>query len=162
MVMDKICDVDPSFVAMREGLEEEISFLWDKRHSPLYSFTYITNPLFVDRIREDCNGNVWSVAKHLYVDVVSVLKIMLKSMNPTWNDVDVAKKTQLIIRDIDSLYRTGLDLVQQEAARNLLASEFYQSAHSRNLLHLGPLASRAHSARVASTTLGNKYLGLDE
>jgi hypothetical protein len=81
LILDKLVRtaVDPEikarFVTMRADVLEAVDYVWDKRHSCVHTFSYLTMPIFRDQ--HAMEDNIWGTA-HFQPEAERTVRVMAK------------------------------------------------------------------------------------
>ena len=151
-LLDKICENDSSYAQLRDEVLGSIALLWDKRHSPVYSFAYLTNPLFHTQLRKD--GSPWSIADHFLDDVTLVLTTMAKKrFGETKTEAELSDHIVAVLAQMNKYFERPLTALQVSAAKLQLASCWWSGVFSLHFSELAYYAARVHATQVVSCKL---------
>jgi hypothetical protein len=162
-IMEKLATADGTFKPLRREITSAIRFVWDKRHRPVLTVAYLTNPLFQkDLSAED---NVFDLDENFASDVETVFLCMTRKRY--WN-IEVADNGDAV--DEEFIHREAATATAQllrylkpgalldqnhVQAKVMLAAEFWRTS-ARMLSEFPTLARHArklHSMSVVTSKL---------
>jgi len=161
-IMEALEKVDSSFVETRIQISSAIRYVWSKRHRPVLTVAYFTNPLLHAELSAE--SNIYELDESFADDVEEVFLCMTRKRfeGISRTDDDEAVDNNFIINFVVSLkaeltayLKPGVlgDVAEREA-EVLLASDFWQvSKVAQKFPKLAWVARRIHSMSVVTSKL---------
>ena len=160
-IAEKLIEVDPPAKSLCDKVSAAVTKVWEGRHSPIFSFAYLTNPLLHCDLSKE--SSVWMLDDRFSEDVDSVVTAMMtqrymdevKPDDSSYTEDDIMRsviqvKTQLLMY----LSADGLTRAEKFQAKEMLASFFWQaSAACIRYKDLAWCATRVHSLAVVTSKL---------
>jgi hypothetical protein len=153
VLLDKVVETDPSKGRFRKEVMEWIAWIWEKRHAPIHSFAYLTNPLFLDSIRNSGEDSAYDLAPSFRDDIRHVLGTMIRKRYPEISDDSAIHELGEVINCLDAYLRTEMKPLAKTAARSLLASDWWCGFNGQEYGKLAYYAARVHAAPCVSSSL---------
>jgi len=158
-LLDALVEKDKSLAEFRSNVLENFAWVWEKRHSPLHSFAYLTNPLFHHMITAttvEGEGVVspYELAECFRKDVKLVLTTMVKKRYgkdiPT---EDLLRHLTKVLNELDKYFSTPFDEIARLSARASLASDWWTGMFGSEFPNLAYYSSRVHTSPCVLSSL---------
>lgn len=143
---------DSSRLGLAQSIMASLRLLWDKRHRPVLSLAYLTNPLFHKEFSA-IEGSPFDLADHFADDVEeSLICFFRRKYNAEANDDRVIRDVVKAQCELLMYFQMKLSAVQETQAMMMLASTWW-SLNASKFPTLAYCAIRVHSAAVVSSSL---------
>jgi hypothetical protein len=162
---EKLVGADSRYSKLVEDIKACIVAVWEKRHRPVLSFGYLTNPIFRKDLGKE--ANVFDLDSEFEGDFVEVLKQgserFLAAKRASDPESDLAGKTvlELVHRAKQQFIRylspAGLTDLQEHEAMTTLASSFWVNLPSHKFDVLSWIAARVHAMAVVTSDLERHF-----
>ena len=159
-IMEKLEQADSSFARLRKEISSAIRFVWDKRHRPVLSFAYITNPLFhADLSAED---DLFELDENFASDIEEVLTCMMQKRYQYMKVTEDGKEVtpELIEQKVTTAQAELSAYLEPDAIDPLkgkvaLAADFWRNSAKavKKFPNIAWCARRVHSMRVVTSRL---------
>lgn len=160
-VMQKLEQADESYAALRKEISSAVRFVWDKRHRPVLTVAYLTNPLFQIDLSKD---NVYELDENFASDIEEVFQCMSSkrfqgcTRTPEGEVVDddfIVSHAMQMKSELDQYLKFSFNDFQRKQTKVMLAAEFWTSSSVavKNFPNLAWCARRVHSMPVVTSRL---------
>jgi hAT family C-terminal dimerisation region len=158
-ITDKMVQADSRFKSLATNVSAGVAQVWQKRHTPVLSVAYLSNPLLHFDLAKETN--VFDLDDRFGEDVDHVFLTMMKRRYDTGDEETRLSRDEIMVKLVQAkteltlyLRPNGLTEVQQYDAKHMLASQFWtDSTAARRYPELAWCASRIHAMPVVTSKL---------